>query len=283
MSEEQEAPQEIEQEVEQATVAEGVEQENLQEDAETESKQENLMDIDSGGNSYDKIKGFTEANQEKFNKTAGRIRLKANEKNIALQQQLDEEKRLRKEMEARIPQPVRPELPSIPDQYDEDFSAKYKAREQAIQKQAAYDQQARYQDEQNKYAQQQRQEQEQKEWADKVTSYTDRSNKIGINQADLNAAGAVVAQARLPQEVVKHILDLDVGPQVTMYLRDNPLKLAEIQRMAPMDAAVIISTTIKEAAMGMIKQKDLPPDPASNFDGGGARAGKLGPKGAVYE
>jgi len=204
---------------------------------------------------------------------------------VAKQRQAERElETMRTELEdarSRIPQQTRPNIPDIPDAFDDGYEDKISARDDAIRTAAAYDaQQMAEANYRNQVAAQQAQD-KQDAMTKTVTDYSGRAQKLGIAPSALQEAGARVAQEGLSDPVVSYILGLDQGPAVTMYLAKNPQTLSELSQMSPMDAAVRISGEIKAAAV--MKGEAPPPAPTETVGGGGFQEKDGGPAGAVYE
>jgi TPR repeat protein len=83
---------------------------------------------------------------------------------------------------------------------------------------------------------------------DKVQAYSQRAKRLGISADELQAAGAVVGQFGLHDDVVDFILEDDKGPLITKYLSQNLAELDKLISMSTTDAAVRIATTIKADA-----------------------------------
>lgn len=221
--------------------------------------------------SEDQQKVFDEAINKKTGKTREAERLAGR-----LQEEIDQ---LRKQ----VPQQTRPEIPAAPDPYDDNFAEQMTARDNTIIQAARFDavQAAQQKTRQDAIDAVQAKEQEQTQAA--IVDYSDRSKKLGIDATDLQQAGAVVGNYGLTLEVATHILKEDHGPSITVYLSKNPTVLDELSRMSPMDAAVKISTEIKEAARNMTQPKNLAPDPVQPIRGSGMPEGDKGGKGNTYE
>ena len=248
-----------------------------------EPNEDELTSEDNEGEAPEPIKEeavkFDEKQQAKVNDIVAKKTFEKNEqirKNEVLEQRI-------KEIEAKIPVPSRPEIPQIPDALDLDFDAKVLARDKVILEQANYDSQERVASEQARQAELSRQQEYQTQLNDSIKVFTERSQKLNIKAEDLKAAGGIVAQQGLSDPVVAHILDEPTGPQITVYLSKNPLIAEELNRLTPMQAAVRISTELREAASKMVVTPATAPDPAETFTGSGSKEGQRGPKGATYE
>lgn len=220
--------------------------------------------------SEDQQKVFDEAMNKKTAKTR-----EAERSAIKLQEEIAQ-------LRSQIPQETRPDIPPTPDPYDDNFAEQMTARDNTIIQAAKFDavQASQQQERQRQVDADNAKQQEQARAV--IVDYSERSKKLGITAPELQEAGGIVGNYGLDMQVATHILKEDHGPSITLYLSKNPTVLDEIARMSPMDAAVRISTDIKEAAKGMTQPRDLAPDPITPVRGSGMPEGDGGPKGATY-
>lgn len=198
------------------------------------------------------------------------------QKNEALQRENDE-------LKAKIPKTTRPEVPDLPDKFDEDFEAKMATRDKALIGQQEFDAAERQQSDDDLAAQEESTRQTVEAFNTASKNYSDRSVKLGIKPEDLLKAGQSIQMAGLPLETIAFILDEATGPQITVYLSKNPGALSELAGMSPMNAAVKIASEIKGLAAKGVKQTELPDDPAESLTGQGSQEGLRGPKDATFE
>lgn len=212
---------------------------------------------------------FDAEQQEVFNREIGRKSAQVHEerrKAEAAQARIAE-------LEAAIPKTERPEVPPIPDQYDEDYAKKIEARDKAISEAASFDAAERIRSEGALKQQQEAQRIQQEEFNKGVSDYTDRAVKLGIKPEELQAAGSQLNQYGIDDQVAAYILDEAIGPQITVYLSKNPALMDEISRLSPINAVAKIAAEIKPLAAAMSKQVKLPGDPTETLSGMGAKGG----------
>ena len=186
------------------------------------------------------------------------------------------------EIEAQKPKETRPNVPPIPDPWDDNFEEKLRQRDEALTRAAAYDAQQRLIQEQEQAKEQQRLQRQQQELTTRVTTYSERAKQLGIDAQELAQAGQRLA-GQVSDDVASYILDNDQGPLMTKYLSANPLELDRLQSMSPMQAAVYLETQVKPKAAQLGQKKiTQAPDPVETLNGGGA-APERGPKGAKFE
>ena len=193
---------------------------------------------------------------------------------------------LQKELEAaqaRIPKETRPEVPSLPDPYSDDYEAQLAARDDKIRAAAAYDANESMRQQQAQQAQLQAYQAQQQALAEKVDKYTNRAKQLGVDAQELQVAAGIIQQYGIDDSVAMHIINDDHGPLITKYLSQNPLALEHIRNSDPMSAAVYISTDIKAKASALGKKQPTAPDPVETLNGAGAAPGQRGPKGATFE
>jgi multidrug efflux pump subunit AcrB len=175
-------------------------------------------------------------------------------------------------------------IPPIPDPYEDDFEEKLKAREDAITRNAQKDaQQQSALDKQN--AQREAVEKANQERVQVlIDDYDKRIGTLGLDANDIARAGKTVVDYGISGEVAEFILQQEDGPLITKYLADNPLELDDLRNMQPIDAALRINSTIKEAASALKPQASNAPDPVETLNGRGASE-QVSPliKGATFE
>lgn len=202
------------------------------------------------------------------------------------EEKLEAERLAREKAERELMQlkePQRPEVPPIPDPYDDNFEAKMAEREQAIAAQAVYDRDKAAREYMTQLQQKEAQEKAQQEFVQSVTTYSERAKNLGISPVELEAAGDKVARYGVSDDIVNHILHDKQGPQVTMYLAKNPLEVEKLQTMIPTQAAVYIETQIKPKAIVSKAKPDDTPEPVDTPNGKGMPEAQRGPKNATYE
>lgn len=191
------------------------------------------------------------------------------------------ERRL-KEIESQKPQEVRPDIPPVPDVYDDDFESKMKARDDAILRQAAYDAQQRERQEFARQEEQRKQQEQQQQLANKAQEYTKRATALGVNAEELAQAGQRLA-GHVSEDVAGFILESDKGPLMTKYLAANPLEVDTLSQLNPMQAAVYLETQVKpKAEQYGVKKPSQAPEPVETLSGRGANT-EPGPAGATFE
>ncbi len=190
------------------------------------------------------------------------------------------EEKLRKYEQAQVGE--RPDIPPMPDHYDDDFEAQVKARDKAIADAAAYDaRQAEASRNEQARLENQRVQQE-REINEAVTEYSQKAEKVGIKPEDLQIAGQLVAAYGISPELTSFILTDDDGPMLTMYLSKNPQDLEKIQSAGSMRAVSYIESQIRPK-LSSAKNENVAPKPADTLQGGGFGSDEDGPPGATYE
>jgi hypothetical protein len=225
---------------------------------------------------------FSDEQQAKFNSEIGKKVGKQRE----AERERDEERAravVAEQELAALKAPQRPEIPPTPDPYDDDYEGKMRLRDDALVQTAQYDAQANAYQAQEQALQQQQAADANKTLLESVTTYSDRADKLGITTQELQQAGNVVAQHGIGDEVAEYILADEQGPNITMYLAQNPLEMETIRNMHPMQASVYIYSTIKAKAVSARPTPNPISEPTEVLRGAGQPEGDRGPSGAVYE
>lgn len=219
---------------------------------------------------------FDERQQAKVNDLIGQ-KVKATRtverENAELQRQLAE-------TQAKIPQQERPNIPDLPDPFDDGFDTKLKEREAAVVKQAEFDANKRAQEASDERQNQQVMQQQQAKLTEVITTYAGRAKGLGISNDELKIAGDTLQQQGISGDLTVHILQDEKGPAITTFLANNPLALDEMRGMNSMQAAVHIETKIKPKVGG--RKATTAPSPAETLNGGGTPPSERGPKGATF-
>jgi hypothetical protein len=267
--------------------AEEMEQEELaEEEQEEQSGAESASDEekpDEGGEGEGKSgpKTLPPETQENINARINKEVFRRKE----LERELAEERRLRAEHEAKN-QPQRPEvppLPSIEDQYDDDYGERVQAHYAAKAQADLYDLQEGQRNQQEQYQAWQAQQKEQQEREALANEYYRRGDNLGYDRETLDTATGTVVSFGLDKELGRYIVADESGPAVTMYLASNPAELEKVSQMSPIDGAVYIATEIKGKALESRPKVDVPEDPGEELSGTGMARGDGGPDGATYE
>lgn len=232
---------------------------------------------DSGENHENKIT-FTDEQQRVINDLAAK-------KTFKIKEAEREAERLRRELEearAKLPQETRPDIPPIPDPYDDDYEARLKERDEALRRATEYDLRQQVIQQQQQAAQQQKLQQEQEALVARATAYSENAAKKGIKPDQLQAAGGVVAQFGLRDDVASEMLADADGPLMTVYLASNPQAIEELNSAGPVQLGSIYAK-VKQAAAGVAPKSTSAPEPSDPLKGSGVIPRERGPKGATFE
>jgi hypothetical protein len=237
---------------------------------------------DSANSTHEKQVEFTEEQQKVFNDAVGKKVFKLREK----EREAEALRRRLEELEAKIPQQGRPQVPESPDPFalsDVEYRQKLVQRDQAIREAAAWEAQQQalqWQRQQAQFEQQQRQQERQQA---EVMAYADRAKKLGVAAAELQEAGTLVAGYGIDPALVEMILADDHGPLLTKYLAKNQLELERLVQMPVTMAAVRLATDLKSKAVAMKPKVTKTPDPLNQPRNSGVSPKPRGPSGATFE
>ena len=231
---------------------------------------------DTGENQEQKIT-FDEGQQKLVDDIVGKKVFQAREaerKAEALQAELEEAR-------SKIPQQTRPDLPPVPDAFDDDFEAKMAARDKAMQDGALFDANQRAKEAQDQQQAQQTQQQQQQALQTKITSYSDNATKKGVDPVKLQSAGNTVAQFGLRQDVVMEMLDDTEGSLMTLYLAENPMAIQSLNDASPITLGSVYTDIRSKAAKLGVKTNNVP-DPVEPIRGSGVAPKDDAPRGAKF-
>lgn len=187
------------------------------------------------------------------------------------------------QLEANAPKEQRPNVPPMPDPFDDDYESKIKQREETLIAQAQFDAQARIMQEQEQQKQQAAYQKQQESLTKRVTDYSTRAEQLGVDKNELAQAGQRL-QGQVSDDVASYILDNDQGPLITKYLAANPLELDKLSGLNAMQAAVYLETQVKsKAAQFGTKKVTQAPEPVDTLRGSGAAPEHPSLKGAQWK
>lgn len=252
--------------------------------AETEDsvEEQDSESAPEAGENPEKHITFSEEQQRILDEAVGKKVFKLREK----EREAEALKKRLEELEARIPEQRRPNVPDIPDPFalsDEEYRRQLYQRDEALKQAIAYDQQQQMLKQQQQQLEQQRLQKQQEVLTEKVQSYSQRAVKLGIKAEELQAAGNTIAQFGIHDDVASYILEEDSGPLITTYLSKNLLELEKVREMSPAAAAVYIATTVKQKAAALKPKVNSAPDPLEQPHGAGTAPKPRGPSGATFE
>ena len=179
-------------------------------------------------------------------------------------------------------QQAAPEIPPIPDPFEDDYEQRLRQRDEAMRTRITWEAQQDYVTQQQKHTQEQEQQAKAKELYDKQMTYTKRAKDLGISGEDLQKAGEVIAHYGLNDGLVMEILDDNDGALITKHLAANPMEIEALNGMSPYAAARYIETMRPKLA-ALKPKKTNASTPATRLDGKGTSAPSDDNYGAIYE
>ncbi len=232
---------------------------------------------DSGENHEQKIT-FSDEQQRIVDDIAAKKTFKIREAEREaekLRQQLEEAR-------SQLPQETRPDVPPIPDAFEDDYEAKVLARDKQVLAAAQFDANEQARQSQAQQIQLQEQQQQQRELAEKAQAYSANATKKGINSAELQAAGAAVANYGIREDVTMEMLSDVDGPAITVYLSANPQAIDALNSASPISLGAVYAD-IKSKASGIGARLPTTPDPVDTLSGSGVPPKKRGAAGTTFE
>lgn len=194
-----------------------------------------------------------------------------------LQRQVDDLKA------ANAPKP--PESVAMPDRWDYESDADYQLAVDSYADNRAQVLAYNSQQQQEQQAQQQRAQQAQMEQQralqDKAASYSGRAKDLGVSAEELQAAGNVINNYGINNDVVMAIVEDPEGPLITKYLSANPQAIDELNNSTWLNGQEVYKK-IKSAASALKPKASNAPAPADILQNG-APAEDNNPWGAKFE
>lgn len=158
------------------------------------------------------------------------------------------------------------DIPVMPDQFDDDFEAKVKQRDDAIIAQANYNATNNAYLQQEQLSQQQAAQAQNAKVQESMASYSQKATELGIKQEELQAAGEQVATYNLSQDLVMHILADSDGPLITKHLAANPQDGYQLASMSPFAVGQFLDN-IKTKASALKPKTSNAPAPVDSLQG----------------
>ena len=237
---------------------------------------------DSEGQHEEKVT-FSEEQQAKIDQIIGEQTQKRRQAEREAQAKLEAQARELEALKAKVPEQTRPDIPPIPDPYDDDYEDRIKERDEAIRKVSEFEAAQERQREYESLRQQERQAEQAKSLQQAAESYAERAKTLGIPAEELQAAGQIVNSFGISDSVAQDILNDEIGPQITKYLSQHPTELdALVSESSEFRAGKLYTAIRSKAAALSAKTSDAPP-PVEPLQGGGMPRKERGPEGLVIE
>ena len=166
---------------------------------------------------------------------------------------------------------VAPNVPSIPDPYEEDYEAKTRERDEAIRNRANFDGQVAALRQAQEQQQQATLHEQQKKIAEIGDKFKLNTTAQGISQEEMGTIATELNNAGLAnnQDLATHIMANEDGPVIAKYLAANPMELDTLLTSSPYSAGVMLDT-IKQKANALKPKQSQAPAPAMTLSGRGA-------------
>lgn len=178
-----------------------------------------------------------------------------------------------KELEARAAQPATlpddlaaPEMPE--DTWDAEAMRKYDAQMRDYYRKLA---QHEARNVLNATHSEQQKTQQQRQQQEVLQSFAKRAVDAKVDLQTLQTAGTSLAQAGMNEDLQMLILEDEAGPQITMYLANNPELAHQLIGMPATKAAIKIATEVKAKVLSTKPKVTTAPDPLPEGRGIGAR------------
>lgn len=251
--------------------------ESIEEVEDQETQSEDSEGAESAPAEGQKVQ-FTPEQQAVLDKAIGDKVRKYREAEREKQQLQQELEKLRQ----MLPQEKRPDVPPMPDPYDDDYAAKVAKRDDAIRKAAEWDARQQAVEWQRQQTEQAKQRAELQQRQETVEVYAKRAQSFGIKPEELAMAGQAVAAYGVDMDLASFIVEHDKGPLITTYLARNPLEVEKLTNMSKLHAASYIASVIAPK-VDVVRGRSNAPKPPETLGSGGAPRAERGPKGATFE
>lgn len=221
---------------------------------------------------------FDERQQAKVDQIVGK-KVKQTREAERRAQELEEKL---KEAEANKPKEERPNIPQMPDTFDEDYDAKLLARDEAIKRAAAYDAQEALLKKQQEEARNEQIRQARVKLEEDTRNYIERGEKLGLNEQQMTESAQAISSFGIDPQIGQYLTEDPNGPLIVDYLARNLTTTDDLSRLSVGKGIEFLISEIKPKVMSS-KRTTKAPAPAKTLDGGGAAPKMRGPEGTVYD
>ena len=189
----------------------------------------------------------------------------AQRETAAIQAELDA---LKASQEPTGTAPIVPELPDIELLSNEEFKEQMKARDNALTQQADFNAAQNYQTKQAQIQQDEALRQQQVYAGNLRTTYANKATERGFDDDEVLRA-ALAIDSGVSAAVADMLLTVDDGPDMTLYLLQNPENLTAMQSMSVHQQINHMSNVVRINAESLKpKTNDAPPPPTDIAAGG---------------
>lgn len=190
----------------------------------------------------------------------------AQRETVALQAKYDA---LKASQEPTGTAPIVPELPDIELLSNEEFKEQMKARDNALTQQADFNAAQNYQTKQAQIQQDEALKQQQTDATNLRQTYANKATERGFDADEVLRAATDIANYGVSDAVADMLLNVDDGPDMTLYLRQNPEILTALQSMPVHQQIAHMSNVVRINAESLKpKTNDAPPPPTDIQAGG---------------
>ncbi len=185
-----------------------------------------------------------------------------------------EEERKRKELEkqleelkAKIPSEPEPEIPEMPDQYDDNYDQKLKEWQEKVHQAAVYKANQELKLKAEQAEQRKLEEAKQREMQERIDKYSKRAEEAGIPSDQLQINGEIVASAGIAPDVAVFLLEDAQGAEIVNYLATNPDVLEDIAGMPTHKAIIKLHSDVRQNVKADVKNVTEAPEPVKGVQG----------------
>ena len=172
-------------------------------------------------------------------------------------------------------QQAAPEIPPIPDPFEDDYEAKLRQRDEVMRRRIAWETEQNYITQTQQRQQEATQQAKAKELYEAQTKYTERARAFGISGEDLQKAGETIAHYGLNDDLVMEILSDGDGALITKHLAANPMEIEALNGMTHFQAARYIESVRPKLAALKPKRTNAAQPPTRLQGKGSIKANKL--------
>lgn len=161
-----------------------------------------------------------------------------------------------------------PVVPEKPDQFDDDYDAKFAAYERAVAERAKFDAQQELTRKQEQQALERQQLEQQQKLQQQLATYVENGKAAGLTQEEMVQTINIAESYGINQDIQAALLADADGALIVKHLAANPTVTMELTQMTPYQAALYIERTIRPAAKQLKPKQTTTPPPATRVQTG---------------
>jgi len=210
-----------------------------------------------------------EDKQDAIQKAINRKHFQVKEAEAKLEAERQRVAELEAKLNANKSDDTPPEIPELPDPYDEEYEKKVASRDEIIKQHAMYQIKLKLQEAQQQAIVKNQQKQHEETIKKAVESFDSNAEKLNLDKEDLKESENIVGAYVKDPQLATFLLEHEQGPLLVDYLAKNVTEFDKLSGMNNLSQAVHLVTNVLPKALSKTK-KTKAPDPIDVDTGRGS-------------